>query len=82
MAGDKFAGIHIKWDYANHRCRISMPGYIENLLIKFKHPHPHKPRLSSKRAAPATMPTSVPEGTWGAKKGGKQNLGSLLVTYY
>ena len=26
----------------------------------------------SKRAAPATMPTSVPEGTWGAKKGGSK----------
>jgi hypothetical protein len=23
-----------------------MPGYIENLLIKFKHPRPVKPRLS------------------------------------
>ena len=26
----------------------------------------------SKRAAPATMPTSVPEGTWGAKRGGSK----------
>jgi hypothetical protein len=34
MAGDKFAGINIKWDYANSRCHISMPGYIETLLIK------------------------------------------------
>ena len=25
----------------------------------------------SKRAAQATVPTSVPEGTWGAKKGGE-----------
>jgi len=46
MAGDKFAGINIKWDNANCRCGISMPGYIKNLLIKFKHPHPIKPRLS------------------------------------
>jgi hypothetical protein len=28
MAGNKFAGIDIEWDYATHRCRISMPGYI------------------------------------------------------
>ena len=46
MVGDKFASINIKWDYANCRCCISMPGYIENLLIKFKHPRPIKPRLS------------------------------------
>ncbi len=51
MARDKF-GIHIKWDYANCCCRISMPGYIENLLIKFKHPHPHKPRLSPYKCLP------------------------------
>jgi hypothetical protein len=43
MAGNKFAGIDIKWDYASRRCRISMPGYIDNLLIKFKHPMPSKP---------------------------------------
>jgi hypothetical protein len=52
MAGDKFAGIHIKWDYANCRCCISMPGYIKNLLIKFKHPHPLKPHLSPYKCLP------------------------------
>jgi hypothetical protein len=52
MAGDKFAGITIKWDYANRRCRISMPGYIENLLIKFKHPRPNKRRLSPYKCLP------------------------------
>jgi hypothetical protein len=46
MAGDKFAGIDIEWDYATLWCHINMPGYIENLLIKFKHPRPTKPRLS------------------------------------
>jgi hypothetical protein len=52
MAGDKFAGINIKWDYANCRCRISMPGYIETLPIKFKHPRPIKPRLSPYKCLP------------------------------
>jgi hypothetical protein len=52
MAGDKFAGINIKWDYANRHCRISMPGYIETLLIKFKHPRPLKPRLSPYNCLP------------------------------
>ncbi len=38
-----------------------------------------------KRAAPATMPTSVPEGTCEANKGEKKVNGThfpLLVTYY
>jgi hypothetical protein len=46
MAGDKLAGISIKWDYAGKRCRLSMPGNVNNLLIKFKHPHPLKRQLS------------------------------------
>ena len=46
MAGDKLAGISIQWDYPRKRCRLSMPGYIDNLLLKFKHPRPTKPRLS------------------------------------
>jgi hypothetical protein len=52
MAGDKLAGIDIKWDYANRRCCISMPGYIETLLIKFKHPHPTKKWLSPYKCLP------------------------------
>jgi hypothetical protein len=46
MAGNKLAGITIKWDYPGKCCQISMPGYIDNLFIKFKHPRPSKPRLS------------------------------------
>jgi hypothetical protein len=46
MVGNKFAGISIQWDYPCRRCRLSMPRYIDNLLIKFKYPRPHKPRLS------------------------------------
>ncbi len=43
MASDKLVGITIKWDYPGKRCQISMPGYIDDSLIKFKHPHPSKP---------------------------------------
>jgi hypothetical protein len=45
MAGNKFLGIDIKWDYTTCRYFISMPGYIKNLLIKFKHACPSKPCL-------------------------------------
>jgi hypothetical protein len=47
MAGDKLAGITIRWDYPRKCCQLSMPGYIDNLLIKFKHPCPCKPQCSS-----------------------------------
>ena len=52
MADDKLAGIAITWDYPNRRCRISMPGYIDNLLIKFKHPRSSKPRFSPHACLP------------------------------
>ena len=52
IEGTKFAGIDIKWDYASRRCRISMEGYIDNLLIKFNHARPTKPRLSPYKCAP------------------------------
>ena len=46
----KIAGIDLKWNYAtNHSqrtCRLSMDGYIDNLLLKFGHKAPTKPQLS------------------------------------
>ena len=42
MSGDKLAGISITWDYTGKRCRLSMPGYVDTLLLKFKHPRPLK----------------------------------------
>jgi hypothetical protein len=38
--------------YTTCRCRISLPGYIKNLLIKFKHSHPAKPCLSPHKCLP------------------------------
>jgi hypothetical protein len=46
MAGDEFAGMDIEWNYAACCCRISMPGYISSLLLKYKHLHPAKSWLS------------------------------------
>ncbi len=63
MAGDKFVGIDIKWDYVKRQCRISMPGYIENLLIKFKHPRLSKPRLSPYKCIPISYGAKARGGT-------------------
>jgi hypothetical protein len=59
MAGNKLAGIAIKWDYPGKCCQISMPGYIDNLLIKFKHPRPSKPRLSPYACLPISYGTKT-----------------------
>jgi hypothetical protein len=52
MAWNKFAGMDIEWNYTAHHCRISMPGHISMLLLKFKHPHPAKPRLFPYKCLP------------------------------
>ncbi len=60
MAGDKLAGIAIQWDYPGKCCRLSMPGYIDNLLlVKFKHPRPLKPRLSPYTFLPISYGTKT-----------------------
>ena len=34
-AGQRFCGIHLNWDYTDHTCDLSMPGYVEQALHKF-----------------------------------------------
>jgi hypothetical protein len=34
----------LKWDYKNRTCDISMPGYVSNVLRKFKHDAPKHPQ--------------------------------------
>jgi hypothetical protein len=52
MAGNKFVGIAIKWNYTTCQCCISMPSYIKNLLINFKNPCLTKPCLSMHKCLP------------------------------
>jgi hypothetical protein len=45
-----FAGITLKWHYSpthsERTCRTSMPGYINNVHVKYNHPMPTKRQLS------------------------------------
>ena len=43
-AGDLYCGIKLHWDYNVRTVDISMPGYIKNLLQKYKHNMPTKPQ--------------------------------------
>ena len=42
----KYIGLTIEWDYKNRKAHISMPGYIQKALIKFKHEKPKKTQNS------------------------------------
>jgi hypothetical protein len=42
----KFAGIDLKWDYDKRTCRLTMDGYINEVLIRYGHPKPTKPQHS------------------------------------
>jgi hypothetical protein len=59
MAGDKLACIAMQWDYPGKCCYLSMLRYIDNLLLKFKHPCPLKPRLSPYRCLPISYGTKT-----------------------
>jgi hypothetical protein len=59
MSRDKLASIAIQWNYAGKPCHLSMPGYIDNLLLKLKHPCPCKPRLSPYTCLPISYGTKT-----------------------
>jgi hypothetical protein len=50
--GDLYCGIKLHWVYNARTVDISMPGYIKNLLQKYKHKLPTKPRNCPYTPAP------------------------------
>jgi hypothetical protein len=38
----KYIGLTIEWDYENGKVHMSMPGYLTNTMIRFKHDTPNK----------------------------------------
>jgi hypothetical protein len=47
--GKVYSGMHLKWDYKNRTCDISMPGYVANVLSKFQHNNPTHPQHTPSR---------------------------------
>ena len=43
MEGDKYVGISLDWDYAKGEVHLSMPGYVSEVLSRFKHIWSGKP---------------------------------------
>ena len=52
--GMRYLGITLNWDYLQCKVHLSMPGYIENALIRFGHKKPDKPQM---QPYPHTTPT-------------------------
>jgi hypothetical protein len=50
----QYLGLTLAWDYKKHKVHLSMPGYIENALIRFGHELPNKPQM---QPHPHTIPT-------------------------
>ena len=50
--GSKFAGINLAWNYSKRECRLTMEGYIRDLLLKYGHPIPAKPQHSPHKHIP------------------------------
>jgi hypothetical protein len=44
MDGARFCGLFMDWDYKNHEAHVSIPGYVDNALKRFKHTTPYKPQ--------------------------------------
>jgi hypothetical protein len=49
---DLYCGIKMKWDYESQTVDLSMPGYIKQLLLKYKHRMPTKPQHCPYAPAP------------------------------
>jgi len=47
-----YCGITLQWDYTAQTCDLSMPGYVNAALEKFKHPTPSRPQHSPHRHNP------------------------------
>ena len=52
--GTRYLGLTLDWDYIKRQVHLSMPGYIENALIRFGHEPPNKPQM---QPYPHTLPT-------------------------
>jgi hypothetical protein len=41
--GEHYCGLTLKWDYTGRKVHLSMPGYVNKALTRFKHPPPRNP---------------------------------------
>ena len=44
--GRNFCGLNLDWNYQQGYVDVSMPGYIQKVLLKYHHPKPKRPKFS------------------------------------
>ena len=72
---NRYIELTLDWDYQNKQVHLSMPGYIKDALIEFKHPPPKEnktPRIHTLRQSMAPRsntrrPPTIPP-FWGRTK--------------
>ena len=40
--GERYIGMHLRWDYPGRKVHLAMPGYAEKVLREFLHEHPKR----------------------------------------
>ena len=44
--GERYIGMHLRWDYKGRKVHLAMPGYVEKALREFLHEHPRRKQYS------------------------------------
>ena len=50
--GSRYCGITLDWDYDARTLTISMPGYVQKMLVRFKHEPPRRNQFAPYQPAP------------------------------
>jgi hypothetical protein len=85
-AGERYVGIHLKWDYNKRQVHLYMPGYVKKALIQFGHklknkqnqPFPHTPIKYGAKKQYAKEQTKSPPLDAKGKKFIQQVCGKFL----
>ena len=84
--GNRYIGIHMHWDYQNHKVHLFMPGYVKKALTIFHHkatkaqnqPFPHTPIQYGVKKQYAKTASTAPELDAKGKKFIQQVCGKFL----
>ena len=44
--GERYIGMHLRWDYPGRKVHLAMPGYVEKALREFQHEYPKRKQYS------------------------------------
>ena len=84
--GERYIGIHLRWDYTNHQVHLFMPGYVKKAPTIFRHqqrrkqnqPFPHTPVQYGARKQYAKTKSTAPPLDKKGKKFIQQVCGKFL----